>query len=88
MIGALIAFASLVTGAILLGSQIASFLKSGTWESSGVLYFLGELFLWEWALMPMDWVGLHSMLNSLNTGFSVAFVGSFIGLVLASFEAS
>lgn len=86
--GVVTIWGSLLLGAALLGLQVFYFLKGGTWTPQGILSFLGELFLWTWALMPSDWLGLHAALNWLNAGFTIAAAGCVTGLALASFEST
>lgn len=85
-IGALLCVASSLGALGLLSTQIYAYLKTGEWVPSGVLDAVGPLLHWEWAVMPMDWLGLHGMLNAVNSGAALFVCGVTLGLFLAGFE--
>ncbi len=68
-----------------IGVQIYRFLRDGFWVQMPALTKFGELFGSEWMLYPMDWLGLHNMLNSLNSGVMLFAVCAFIYGVFFSF---
>lgn len=85
--GWLILWGGFIGAALTVGAQIYLFLKSGEWIEQGTLDMLGGLLNWQWAITPTDWLGLHRTINALNSGFSLAIVGSALGLAMISFEA-
>lgn len=86
--GVLIFLGSTVGAIGLLGTQIYGYMRTGEWAPSGMLDELGRLLHWSWALMPFDWLGLHSMLNAINSGAALFCVGAFVGLLLSNFEST
>lgn len=87
-IGVLLCIASMLGSLALLSTQIYAYLKTGEWVPSGVLDTVGPLLHWEWAVMPMDWLGLHGMLNAINSGAALFCVGVCVGLLLSNFEST
>ncbi len=54
--------------ALCLAWQCYFYLRNGFWVPMPALTKLGEFFGVEWMHSPMDWVGVHNMLNELNAG--------------------
>lgn len=58
-----------------LGVQVYQYLRNGFWVPMPAMTTLGELLGVEWMRSPMDWVGVHNMLNDLNAGAVFFFLG-------------
>ncbi len=69
-------------GAVVLGGQAIDYLKVGYWDSLGLLWYVGQLLDWNWAVDPKSWLGLHALIDRINAGVGIAVLALLAGAVL------
>ena len=80
----ILAFALYLTGFVsffgIAGWQVLHYLKTGEWMPVSLITGLQYLDV-PWAFVPMNWVGLHTILDHVHLGLGVFLLCSLLGAI-------